>query len=38
MLDHIREDDIIVVFKLDRLARSTRDFARNYGDNPRGRQ
>jgi hypothetical protein len=25
MLDHIREDDIIVVCKLDRLARSTRD-------------
>jgi DNA invertase Pin-like site-specific DNA recombinase len=25
MLDHIREDDIIVVWKLDRLARSTRD-------------
>ena len=24
-LDHIREDDIIVVWKLDRLARSTRD-------------
>jgi DNA invertase Pin-like site-specific DNA recombinase len=25
MLDHVREDDIIVVWKLDRLARSTRD-------------
>jgi DNA invertase Pin-like site-specific DNA recombinase len=25
LLDHIREDDIIVVWKLDRLARSTRD-------------
>jgi DNA invertase Pin-like site-specific DNA recombinase len=25
MLDHLREDDIIVVWKLDRLARSTRD-------------
>ena len=25
MLDHIREGDIIVVWKLDRLARSTRD-------------
>jgi DNA invertase Pin-like site-specific DNA recombinase len=25
LLDHIREDDIIVVSKLDRLARSTRD-------------
>jgi DNA invertase Pin-like site-specific DNA recombinase len=25
MLDQIREDDIVVVWKLDRLARSTRD-------------
>lgn len=26
MLDQIREDDIVIVWKVDRLARSTRDF------------
>jgi DNA invertase Pin-like site-specific DNA recombinase len=36
MLDQIRGGDTIVVWKLDRLARSTRGPIGNHGSNPRG--
>ena len=38
MLDQIRPGDTIMVWRLGRLARPTRDLLKHHGDHPRGRR